>query len=233
MGEMSVVDAAEALGVSGRQVERLAQAGDVVVTRRVGRSLLLDAASVHRCAQMGRRRGRPWSESAAWGALALLSGRSADWLPAAHRTRLRDRLRRSSADEVAYLARRRQERILRMRGWGAEMTGPGSVLIAGGVSALDADPQWRQRFGLTTGHDDGVDGYVDAAHVEALIDAFGLVPDLDEGEVTLRVVSEVSPVLAEGVVPLAAVAVDLMESLSTRERSAGARVLQELLDDFR
>ncbi|GCE44247.1 hypothetical protein Rhow_008545 [Rhodococcus wratislaviensis] len=50
---------------------------------------------------------------------------------------------------------------------------------------------------------------------------------------TLRVVSEVSPVLAEGVVPLAAVAIDLMESLSTRERSAGARVLQELLDDLR
>ncbi|NKR30162.1 hypothetical protein GS504_02700 [Rhodococcus hoagii] len=42
-----------------------------------------------------------------------------------------------------------------------------------------------------------VDGHVQAAHVEALADAFGLVPDL-EGDVTLRVVSEVPPVLAEG-----------------------------------
>lgn len=231
MGEMSVVDAATTLGVTSRQVERLAQAGDVVVTRRVGRSLLLDSSSVHRCAQMGRRRGRPWSEQAAWGALALLSG-SVDWLPSAHRARLRDRLRRSTAEEVAYLARRRQARILRMRGWGGEMTGPGSVLIASGVSALDADPGLAERFGLTTGHHEGVDGYVQAAHVEALADAFGLVPDL-EGDVTLRVVSEVSPARAEGAVPVAVVAVDLMESLSTRERSAGARVLQELLDDFR
>jgi len=232
MGEMSVRDAATTLGVTSRQVERLAHVGDVVVTRRVGRSLLLDSSSVHRCAQMGRRQGRPWSEQAAWGALALLSGGSVDWLPSAHRTRLRDRLRRSTADEVAYLARRRQARILRMRGWGGEMTGPGSVLIAGGVSALDADPVLAERFGLTTGHHEGVDGYVHTAHVEALVDAFGLVPDL-EGDVTLRVVSEVSPALAEGTVPVAVVAADLMESLSTRERSAGARVLQELLDDLR
>ncbi|MGY5036042.1 hypothetical protein ACWC9U_35600 [Streptomyces sp. 900116325] len=229
---MSVVDAAAALGVTSRQVERLAQAGDVVVTRRVGRSLLLDSSSVHRCAQMGRRRGRPWSEQAAWGALALLSGGSVDWLQSAHRARLRDRLRRSTADEVAYLARRRQTRVLRMRGWGGEMIGPGSVLIAGGVSALDADPGLAERFGVTTGHHEGVEGYVQAAHVEAIADAFGLVPDL-EGDVTLRVVSEVSPVLAEGAVPVAVVAADLMESLSTRECSAGARVLQELLDSFR
>lgn len=33
--------------------------------------------------------------------------------------------------------------------------------------------------------------------------------------------------------PVAVVAADLMESLSTRERSAGARVLQELLDHVR
>ncbi|MDH6284538.1 hypothetical protein [Prescottella agglutinans] len=232
MSEMSVVDAATTLGVSSRQVERLAQAGDVVVTRRVGRSMLLDSSSVHRCAQMGRRRGRPWSEQAAWGALGLLSGLSVDWLPAAHRTRLRDRLRRSTADEVAYFARRRQARILRMRGWGAEMTGPGSVLIAGGVSALDADLQLAERFGLTTGHRDGVDGYVLAAHVEAIVGAFGLVPDL-EGDVTLRVISDLHPVLTDGAVPVAVVAVDLMESLSARERRAGARVLQELLDDLR
>lgn len=180
-----MVDAAATLGVSSRQVERLAQAGDIVVTRRVGRSLLLDSLSVHRCAQMGRHRGRPWSEQAAWGALALLSSLSVDWLPAAHRTRLRDRLRRSTADEVAYLARRRQARIMRMHGWGLEMTGPGSVVIAGGASALDTNPQMAEKFELTTRYHEGADGYVQDAHVEAVADAFGLVPDL-EGDVTLR-----------------------------------------------
>lgn len=227
-----MADAAAALGVSGRQVERLAQAGDVVVTRRVGRALLLDSLSVHRCAQMGRRRGRPWSERAAWAGLALLSGLSVDWLPSAHRARLRDRLGRSTADEVAYLARRRQVRVLRMRGWGGEMTGPGSVLVASGASVLDTDSQMAGRFGLTTGQHECVDGYIQAAHVEAFVDAFGLVPE-PAGDVTLRVISEAHPVLAGGVLPVAVVAVDLMDSLSTRERGAGTRMLQELLDELR
>lgn len=229
---MSVADASAALGVTGRQVERLAQAGDIVITRRIGRALMLDSASVHRCAQMSRYRGRPWSEHSAWGALTLLSGLEVDWLPAAHRTRLRNRMVRSTPDEIAHLARRRQSRILRMRGWGGDMTGPGSALIAGGVSALEANRQWADRFGLTTGHHDGTDGYIPAAHLEALVDEFGLVPNL-EGEVTVRIISQIPPALAGDVVPIAVAAVDLMESLNTRERSAGARVLRELLDDLR
>ncbi|NKU56534.1 hypothetical protein GS881_24555 [Rhodococcus hoagii] len=56
------------------------------------------------------------------------------------------------------------------------MTWPRLGLIAGGVSALDADPGLAERFGLTTGHHEDVDGYVQASHVEALADAFGLVP---------------------------------------------------------
>lgn len=226
-----MVDAATVLGVSTRQVERLAQAGEIAVTRRVGRALLLDAVSVHRCAQADRRRGRPWSEQAAWAALALLSGQSVDWIPAAHRVRLRNRLRRSAADEVAYLARRRSTRTLRMLGWGAEMTGSGSVLVASGGSALDADPQIAGRFGLTTGFHRDVDCYVLAEYAESVVDAFGLVPD-HGGEVTLRVVSEPHPPLASGTVPVAVVAVDLMDSLNPRVRSAGARVLRELLDDL-
>lgn len=224
-----MADAAAALGVSTRQVERLAQAGDVAVARRVGRVLLLDASSVHRCAQMSRRRGRPWSEQSAWAALALLSGLRVDWISSAHRERLLMRLRNSAPETVAYLARRRVSRVLRMRGWGLEMTGPGSLLIAGGVSALDTNPQMAVRFGLTAGHHSGADGYVLEAHVEALVDAYGLIPDLN-GEVTLRVVSEPHPPLNRGVIPIAVVATDLIDSLNTRERGAGTRVLQELLD---
>lgn len=229
---MSVVDAAVALGVSRRQVERLAQAGDLAVARRVGRAFLLDAASVHRCAQMQRRRGRPWNEATAWAALALLSGRAVDSIPAAQRTRLMHRLRRSTSDEVAYLARRRHTTVHRMRGWGGEMLGAGSVLVAGGVSALDADPALAARFGLTAGHPGVVDGYVLDTHLQTLVDTFGLVPD-SGGEVTVRVVTEPHPFLTTGALPVAAVAVDLMDSLHTRERSAGTRVLQELLDALR
>lgn len=58
-------------------------------------------------------------------------------------------------------------------------------------TAPAAEPNhMAERFGLTTGHHEGVDGYVDAAHVEALVGAFGLVPDL-EGDVTLRRLGDV------------------------------------------
>ena len=227
-----MADAAAVLGVSMRQVERLTQAGDVTETGRVGRALLLDAASVHRCAQSRRRRGRPWDAGTAWSALSILSGLPVDRLPATHRTRLVNRLRRSTADEVAYLARRRQVAVHRMRGWGGELAGAGSVLVASGVSALGADPAMAARFGLTSSGPDSVEGYVLERHLETLTATFGLVPD-PVGEITLRAASAAFPALGAGTVPVAAVAVDLMDSLNTRERSAGNRVLQELLDDLR
>jgi hypothetical protein len=103
------------------------------------------------------------------------------------------------------------------------MTGPGSVLIVGGASALDTNPQVAASFGPATGHYDGGYGYGYGygydAYVAAIVDAFGLVPDPD-GEVTLRVSSDLHPALAvTGAVPVAVVAVDLVDSLSTREHS--------------
>lgn len=86
-----------------------------------------------------------------------------------------DRLRRSTTDEVAYLARRRQTAVDRMLGWGTEMTG--SVLVTSGISALDADAALAARFGLTTGHTNAVDGYVLDTQVAVLVDTHGLVPD--------------------------------------------------------
>lgn len=61
------------------------------------------------------------------------------------------------------------------------MTGPRSALIAGDASAPDADPDSVERFRPTTGHHEGTDGNVQAAHVEALASAIGRGPD-PEGE---------------------------------------------------
>jgi hypothetical protein len=80
MSEMTTVAGAEILGVSARQVARLARAGDLTVTRTVGGALLLDGASVHRLANQVRHNGRPWTAGTAWAALALLSGEGVDWL---------------------------------------------------------------------------------------------------------------------------------------------------------
>lgn len=238
MAEVSVTAAAAELGVSPRQVARLAHAGELEVTRVVGRAFLLDAASVHRLGQMRRQRGRPWNERVAWAALALLSGQEAQWLSEPERTRLKHRLRRIRAGDVAFFARRRAVTV-RMSGWGGigELVASDRFTVTG-VTAIDEDRDLATQFGLASTMRRGVDGYVGMGDFDALAEDYGLINDR-EGDVTIRVVSDRNPHFCPPHEdtgrrsPIAAVAIDLMDSLDTRERSAGISVLQELINGLR
>ncbi|MEI7519627.1 MAG: hypothetical protein WCJ98_14255 [Mycobacteriaceae bacterium] len=220
---MTTVACAEILGISPRQVARLARAGELIVSRTVGGALLVDGASVHRLAKYGRHNGRPWAAATAWAALALLSGERVDWLDSSAMTRLRHRLRASSASELCWMTRRRAT-VHRMRGWGKD-TG----LLHSGVSGL-RDPAMSELFDLAA-VDRGADGYVRACDFADLVTTLGLVEDRD-GDVTVRVVPDDAGYAFDRM-PTAAVAVDLAESLDTRESAAGLRVLEDLLDAFR
>jgi hypothetical protein len=223
MSEMTAADAAAALRVSERQIARLARSGELTVTRTVAGALLLDGASVHRWAQRGRRKGRPWTAATAWTALTLLSNEHADWLNPQMLTRLRHRLRASGASELCWLARRRAT-VHRMRGWGRD-----SGLLHTGVSAL-RDPAMSALFDLSPVQR-GADGYVRARDFADVVTTLGLFDDV-EGDVIVRVVPDDAGYIVDHALT-AAVAVDLAESLDTRESAAGMRVLQNLLDDFR
>src|SRR4051812_28953468 len=102
--QMTSAQAAAALGVSVRQVQRLAESGELTEVARVGGNILLDSHSVHRLAQRGRQRGRPWSIETAWAALELLDFGRTTRLNAAQRSRLRARLRSMDAEEFIRLA---------------------------------------------------------------------------------------------------------------------------------
>lgn len=97
-------------------------------------------------------------------------------------------------------------------------------LVATGGSAL-SNRDLADRFGLA-GNGPGADGYVGPGTSANLAASLGMESD-PEGKVTLREVS-FQDALREGA-PVAAVALDLTESFSTREQSAGRRVLEELL----
>jgi hypothetical protein len=223
MSEMTTVAAAEHLEVSERQVARLARGGDLIVTRVVGRALLLDAASVHRWAQRDRHNGRPWAAATAWAALALLSGENVDWLSASALSRLRHRLRAVDADELTWATRRRAT-VRRMRGWNRD-----AGLLRTGMSALH-DPAISALFELSP-VESGADGYVRARDVTDVVTTLGLFDDA-EGGVTMRVAPDDAGYRVDH--PLtAAIAVDLAESLDARESAAGRRVLTRLLDTFR
>lgn len=223
MAEMTAADAAEHLQVSQRQVRRLAAKGVLATSRVVGRTLLLDAASVHRLAARMRHNGRPWTAATAWAALALLSGQNAPWMDAATKSRLRHRLRGARATEVAWLARGRA-RVHQMQGWGRV-----DGLVPTGVTAL-REPQVAALFDLSPA-ERGADGYVAACHFEKVVATLGLFDDID-GDVTVRVVPDDAGYAVDRQL-IAAIAVDLSESLDTREAAAGERVLDELLEKFR
>jgi excisionase family DNA binding protein len=82
---MTVAEAAGQLGVSRRQVQRLAAAGTLAAQRGPGGVLAIDPVSVP-AVRPGR--GRPWSAPMAWGALWRLSGLEPGWLTAVQRRRL-------------------------------------------------------------------------------------------------------------------------------------------------
>lgn len=220
---MTTVACAEVLGISPRQVARLARAGELAVSRTVGGALLVDGASVHRLAKHGRHNGRPWTAATAWAALALLAGERVDWLDKSAVSRLRHRLRASSAAEVCWMTRRRAT-VHRMRGWGKD-----AGLLHSGVSAL-SDHAMSELFDLTA-VERGADGYVCAGNFADVVKKLGLIDDVD-GDVTVRVVPDDAGYAVDHVLT-AAVAVDLAESLDTRESASGTRVLEDLLDSFR
>lgn len=225
---LTASETAVKLGISRQAVLRLAGSGRLTVSGRAGRAVIIDPASVERLAQAGTRRGRPWTPRIAWAALALLSGGKPDWISSSERSRLKARLRRIDPVELNLLARGK-DFVTVHRATPAVIPEVADTLLPTGGSAM-ADPELADRFGLTAGGGTA-EGYLMADHVADLTAAFGLVPD-PGGNIILHELTIDEP-FAAGEVPLAAVAVDLMNSLRTRERSAGARLLQELLDGGR
>ncbi len=215
---LTVADAAELLGVSVRQVQHLAERGKL---RQVARGLL-DGRSVERLvAARGGSHTRAWSEETAWGAVALLTGVDPEWMGASQRSRLRTRLRGLDAAALGASARNRANvtRYAAHHQTGRYLT---TELVSNDAAA---------RLGLAA--TSTVDGYLDRAAVGDVVSRHGLIPD-DDGHVTLRATSmDLSVVreLAQRSVTLAAL--DLVESLDSREHRAGLIALEQALESFR
>ncbi|WP_427019370.1 helix-turn-helix domain-containing protein (plasmid) [Pseudarthrobacter sp. P1] len=221
---MTTLQASERLGITQVSVRQLVHNGQLSTAGTAGRTILLDRASVERLAAAGTRRGRAWTAKTAWAALGLLSGQNPTWITASEKSRLKSRLRELDADAVCILARNK-DKTTRFRATQDGLTALTDHLIASGASAM-RDQATAETFGMSGGS--GIaEGYVMAGDARALADAFGMVEDAD-GNAIIHEVDLTDP-FAEGRAPIAAIAVDLMASLATRERSAGRRVINELL----
>ncbi|MCL2612353.1 MAG: helix-turn-helix domain-containing protein, partial [Nocardioidaceae bacterium] len=180
------------LGVTEQQVRRLAEAGAI---NRVARGLI-DRQSVERYLASGRGgRTRVWAETTAWGAIALLSGRPAEWLTPAQASRVRLTLRATQDP---------RELAARLRGRATVSTYAGDFTAEAVIQERLDDPDGLGPLlvGTRPGH---LDGYIAADELSRIVRILEMRPDPD-GTITLRStsfdmarvrrLSEASPVLA-------------------------------------
>jgi hypothetical protein len=169
------VDVAQQLAISPDRVRDLVHGGQLDA-RRVGRELLVDAASVYRRAHVIRpAAGRPLSPRMSWGLLWWFSGVRASWLPPAERSRLRKYAARLALEDWPRMpANRADVHRARMLPGPLKRLREGSQVAVGGVSAA-------VHYGLDLmGAVDDVELYVGRERFQELVDAkrINLAPDV-------------------------------------------------------
>lgn len=240
MDLISTADAAERLGITERQVRRLAAAGELSA-RRVGGRWLIDAKAVRHRSRSDSRPGRPLSPSMAWTVLAATSAvfepdakGSRQEAPSIEDRRARYRLRALLADAPPS---RQWNKWLRHRADARRVwVHPGVVdrlardhrLHPAGRSVVAASG-----LGIATG--DRNTFYVDENVVDQVLADYR-AHFSDEGQVVMMVVpTGVRPAaLGEPGSPvnLAAALVDLLASSDARERHAAVSALDSARQAF-
>lgn len=220
--EMTVEEAAAALGVTRRQVQRLARSGHLQVVARVGTAMLIDSSGLWR-AQTAQR-GRVLAVRTAWAAIDILESGDTQRLAGSSLSRLRRNLGSWTATDFVRLARGRATV------WRGTQTRRGAdalreVLHLSGQALVAADEAIASRLDLSVMVKSQIEGYVTAERWDDVQARFGLVAH-GEGEVVIRCSPE--PVTAG----LITTCLDLAENGGTRERSAALRTLDEMLDDL-
>ena len=166
------------------------------------------------------RRGRPWAESAVWGALWLLSnGETPDWLASHQPPRIRKHLREQRPSGLLWASRGRAD-VQRFRATTGVIESLKPYLRTSGAGACDLETDDRR-----------LEGYITHARFEWLRDGFPIVPD-DAGDLILRVSEFVSFVEGD-TMPVAFAAADMACSEDTSQAEQGLLAIDDLLRGFR
>lgn len=220
----TTAQAAVLLGVDTHEVTRLYRTGAIVGQKIAGGILLLDSASVQEFYNAPRKAGRPWDAQTAWAALLLLEGVEVDAIPYHRMRRLKQKLATITAEELVWLARKRQsaQRYNVSPSFSEDLR---SALCLTGMSASSASD-----LGLVV-NSKIIDGYSKDAPM--LAEELYLMPDAI-GNCTVRsAIGAPSELLEMTEMPIAVVAADLALSLDSRERRCGLDYLKGALDAIR
>lgn len=202
MSQLSVDQAADALGVSHVQVGRLIDAGELDA-KRFGRSWAIDPDSLHRYRILRPRRGRPLSERAAWQRV-LEAEPPADI---------------DEAIDLARLVRRRSrnERVRILPALDGRIDDDPRVHLGGAHAAI--------HHGAGIGRVEQRDVYINAQDAGAFCAEYRANPNADDPNVVLRIVKEPIEIDDEFVPPIVAV-LDLLDAADTRAATEALRVLR-------
>ena len=209
-------EAAHALRVSDRRVRAIIRSG-VLPARRSGGRWLIRRADVEQRLRRRRRAGGPLSQAKAWALVLKCSG--ADWpaaMPAWDRSRLQRKLAEGSLLALASDLRNRAEPcFFRADARVVQSLSGDPSLVRSGVSASAA-------YGADVRAPGVFEGYVRRADLDALAYRYALrtVAPVD-ANVVLHSVDGQVPRTKEGIAPVAAVALDLLESDDPRAERAG------------
>lgn len=226
---MTTVEAAEELEATRATVHKLLNNGSLLVAGRAGRSVLIDSASVHRFKNRRTLMGRRWTAATAWAALSIIEDGTPRWIDATARYRLKQRLKTMEPAELA-AAVGTKDTVKRYRIPPAGIPRAAPYFLPTGTTALN-DPVVAKRFGLAAGRTDVLEGYLDTLRAPMIVSGLSLVED-PAGNVIMHIVDDAYALETPGT-PDAAIAVDLMESLNSRERAAGEMVLEEIFTKWK
>lgn len=216
---LSVPEAAARLGVTAGRVRQLIASGELAA-RRVGRVLLVEAASVDRRAQLGTLDGRRFSPARAWGLLFLIDGLDARWLDPVSRAKLRNFIARHDLASLRpRLVTRAQRHQFRAHPSDLGPIQRESGLMRTGTSAA-------RDVGLDLMPADELDAYLTRDRLDAIVDKYKL-REGQQPNLTLRSTLALTPdwpVLQ--VAPASVVAIDLADDVDPRSQEAATRLFK-------
>lgn len=177
---------------------------------------------MRRQAQWQGASGRPYSPDMAFAALHMLSGLDAPWLSRQQRYRLKGYLKQMDAENLTRLTRRRA----RMVEYWCRDSNLAKVEGLIRPSAATGDLAGSFQLAVT----DVVEGYVTTDALDDVVRQCRLKQGVAPIRAKLRVADHLPA--GEGPMPLGVCAADLAESNDPRERRAGLKTLQQLIDKY-
>lgn len=218
MTDLTATQLADRLGVTKRRALDLLRTDTIAGRQLMNGTWLTDGDAVARYEVLSQRgSGRTLDVATAWGLLWELSGLDVDWLSARTHARVRQRIRESSASELAAAVSKRAK-AHRFTAANSERASAGLIRTGrAAASVLDIDLIEDARQ---------VCGYVASGSVDEYAKSHFMVRKPSGRDVLYENTLPIEYETEE--MPPAVVAADLATSTDTRERNAGIKALEEL-----